>query len=52
MTGRLDGKLVLSGSDGEGRGWTLAIQQETGDSVLSVTDAATGLIVFGECAGL
>lgn len=44
-----DGRLLLSGSDGEGRGWTLAIQQDTGDSVLTVSDATTGLIVFGEC---
>ena len=48
----VEGRLVLSGNDGEGRGWTLAIQQDTGDSVLTVTDATTGLIVFGECTGL
>jgi hypothetical protein len=48
----LEGRLVLSGNDGEGRGWTLAIRQDTGDSVLSVTDATTGLIVYGECAQL
>jgi hypothetical protein len=46
----LEGRLVLSGNDDDaGRGWTLAIQQDTGDSVLSVTDATTGLMVFGEC---
>ena len=48
----VDGRLVLSGSEGEGRGWTLAIQQNTGDSVLTVNDATTGLIVFGECTGI
>jgi hypothetical protein len=48
----LEGRLVLSGNDGEGRGWTLAIRQDTGDSVLSLTDATTGLIVYGECAQL
>jgi hypothetical protein len=48
----LEGRLVLSGNDGEGRGWTLAIRQDTGDSVLSVTDATTGLVVYGECAQL
>lgn len=47
-----EGRLVLSGNDGEGRGWTLTIQQDTGDSVLTVTDATTGLIVFGECTGV
>jgi len=45
----VEGKLVLSGNDDKGRGWTLAIQQDTGDSVLSVSDATTGLIVYGEC---
>jgi hypothetical protein len=48
----MDGRLVLSGNDGAGRGWTLAIQQGTGDSVLTVNDATTGLIVFGECANM
>jgi hypothetical protein len=48
----VEGRLVLSGNDGEGRGWTLAIQQDTGDSVLSVTDATTGLVVYGECTEL
>lgn len=48
----VESRLVLSGNDGEGRGWTLSIQQDTGDSVLSVTDATTGLIVYGECTEL
>lgn len=47
-----DGRLIVSGKPEEGRGWTLAIQQDTGDSVFSVNDAATGLIVFGECTTL
>jgi hypothetical protein len=47
-----EGRLVVSGKPEEGRAWTLAIQQDTGDSVLSVNDSATGLIVFGECTGL
>jgi hypothetical protein len=48
----VEGRLVVSGNDGEGRGWTLAIQRDTGDSVLTVNDATTGLIVFGECTEL
>lgn len=47
-----EGRLVVSGKPEEGRGWTLAVQQDTGDSVFSVNDAATGLIVFGECTSL
>jgi hypothetical protein len=47
-----ESRLVLSGNDGAGRGWTLTIQQDTGDSVLTVSDATTGLIVFGECTGV
>ena len=48
----VEGRLVVSGKPEDGRAWTLAIQQDTGDSVLSVNDAATGLIVFGECTSL
>ena len=47
-----EGRLVVSGKPEDGRAWTLAIQQDTGDSVFSVNDAATGLIVFGECTSL
>ena len=46
-----DGRLVLSGTGGEGRGWTFAIQRDTGDSVLTVNDASTALMIFGECTG-
>jgi hypothetical protein len=45
-------RLLLSGREGETRGWTLAIDQDTGDSVLTVHDAGTGVIVFGECTAL
>ena len=46
-----EGRLVLSGTGGEGRGWTFAIQRDTGDSVLTVNDASTALMIFGECTG-
>jgi hypothetical protein len=43
-----DGRLVMSGVDGT-RGWTLAVQDEGGDSVLTVTDNGIALILYGEC---
>jgi hypothetical protein len=44
-----EARLAFSGNDDQGRGWTLAIARDTGDSVLAVNDATTGLLVFGEC---
>ena len=43
-----NGRLVISGVDGA-RGWTLAIQEEGGHSVLTVSDSGIALILYGEC---
>ncbi|MET0151491.1 MAG: hypothetical protein ABW298_02630 [Candidatus Binatia bacterium] len=43
-----NGRLVISGVDGT-RGWTLAVQEEGGDSVLTVSDSGIALILYGEC---
>jgi hypothetical protein len=43
-----NGRLVVSGVDG-GRGWTLAVQEDGGDSVLTVSDTGIAVIVYGEC---
>jgi hypothetical protein len=42
------GRLVLHGSEGD-RGWSLAIDVASGDSVLTVNDPKIGIVVFGEC---
>ncbi len=44
-----EGRLVLSGVDGA-RGWKLAIQEESGDSVLTVSDSSIAIVIYGECA--
>jgi Mrp family chromosome partitioning ATPase len=43
-----NGRLVISGVDGT-RGWTLAIQEAGGHSVLTVSDTGMALILYGEC---
>lgn len=43
-----DGRLLVSGADGN-RGWKLAVDETTGDSVLTVSDTAVAIVVYGEC---
>jgi hypothetical protein len=45
---RANGRLVISGVDGT-RGWTLAVQEESGDSVLTVSDTGLAVVLYGEC---
>lgn len=42
------GKLILNGTQ-EGMGWTMVINQTSGDLTLSATDDQFGFIVFGAC---
>jgi hypothetical protein len=42
------GRLVVSGADG-GRGWKLAVDETSGDSVLTVSDTGIAIVVYGEC---
>ena len=43
-----NGRLVVTGVDGV-RGWTLAVQEDGGKSVLTVSDTGIAVIVYGEC---
>ena len=45
---RLDDRLILRGGE-NGRGWSMAIMQETGDMVVTVSANKTGFVVFGAC---
>ena len=51
----VDGKLILQGAeDGmegvrDGLGWTLAIDENTGKAVLSVSLRGAAFVVFGAC---
>jgi hypothetical protein len=42
------GRLVVSGADGH-RGWKLAVDETSGDSVLTVSDTGVAIVVYGEC---
>jgi hypothetical protein len=45
---RLDGKMVLQGTQGE-RGWTLMVSEKTGKMSGTITADGEGFIVFGVC---
>ncbi len=52
---RIDGKLIIQGAeDGvegvrDGLGWSLAISEETGKTVLTASGDEVGFVVFGAC---
>ena len=51
----IDGKLIIQGAeDGvegvrDGMGWSMAINQESGDMVLTASGDKVGFVVFGAC---
>ena len=55
---RLDGKLTLHGAeDGreeirDGLGWSMAINDSTGDMVLTASGDEVGFVIFGACTSL
>jgi hypothetical protein len=52
---RIDGKLIIQGAeDGiegvrDGVGWSLAISEETGKTVLTASGDEVGFVIFGAC---
>jgi 6-phosphogluconate dehydrogenase len=52
---KIDGKLIIQGAeDGiegvrDGVGWSLAISEETGKTVLTASGDAVGFVIFGAC---
>jgi hypothetical protein len=44
----VDGKLILQGAE-NGRGWSMVIDQATGDLAASVADQYNGFVLFGAC---
>ncbi len=44
----LDGTLLLQGGQA-GRGWTMAISEETGSMSATILSAGEGFVVFGSC---
>jgi hypothetical protein len=52
---RIDGKLIIQGAeDGiegvrDGVGWSLAIAEETGKTVLTASGDEVGFVIFGAC---
>ena len=51
----LDGKLIVEGAqDGlenvkDGLGWTMAINDDSGEMVLTAAGDRVGFVIFGEC---
>jgi hypothetical protein len=51
----IDGKLIIEGAqDGienvrDGLGWTMAINEESGEMVLTAAGDRVGFVVFGAC---
>jgi hypothetical protein len=48
---QLDGMLVLQGTE-NGRGWSMAINEKSGDMTLTVSGDQVGFVVFGACTRL
>ncbi|MGH0032706.1 MAG: hypothetical protein ACQGVC_23180 [Myxococcota bacterium] len=44
----VDGKLILQGAE-NGRGWSMVIDQTTGDLSAAVADQTNGFVLFGVC---
>lgn len=55
---QLDGKLILQGAEEaiegvrDGIGWTLSINQETGNMTLTASGDDVGFVIFGACTPL
>ncbi len=45
---KLDDRVILQGIE-SGRGWSLSIDSDTGETVLAVSGQGTAFAVFGEC---
>jgi hypothetical protein len=48
----IEGKLILQGAEGGprgGAGWTLAVQEEDGEFVLTASGDLVAVVVFGAC---
>jgi hypothetical protein len=43
-----DGKQILQGAE-NGRGWSLVIDEETGDMSAAIADQQAGFVLFGAC---
>jgi hypothetical protein len=48
---QLDGMLILQGTE-NGRGWSMAINEKSGDMTLTVSGDQVGFVVFGACMRL
>jgi hypothetical protein len=48
---RSEGRLILQGVE-EGRGWTLLVSENTGETTLSVSDDGGAFVTFGACTAL
>ena len=46
---RLDGSLILQGAQ-NGRGWTLAVVEETGKMSAAIADGEDAFAIYGACA--
>ncbi len=44
----IDGKQILQGAE-NGRGWSIVIDEQTGDMSAAVADQAAGFVLFGSC---
>jgi hypothetical protein len=48
---QLDGMLILQGTE-NGRGWSMAINEKSGEMTLAVAGDQVGFVVFGACMRL
>ena len=48
---QLDGMLILQGAE-NGRGWSMAIDEKSGEMTLTVAGDQVGFVVFGACMRL
>jgi hypothetical protein len=48
---QLDGMLILQGAE-NGRGWSMAVDEKSGDMTLTVAGDQVGFVVFGACMRL
>jgi hypothetical protein len=48
---QLDGMLILQGTE-NGRGWSMAINEKSGEMTLTVSGDQVGFVVFGACMRL
>jgi len=48
---QLDGVLILQGTE-NGRGWSVAINEKSGEMTLTVSGDQVGFVVFGACTSL